>query len=137
MKPDQKKSKKISRWINLVVWSIVGFFLLGYLPTYLLQSSKGPICSMVAAAMAVIPYASWIARPVRSALVSLGLGLLTGLAVANVLARLNLPGPEAQAMTNFASSFLLATVGLCTAVGAIFGYLGMLRQRRTEREWQE
>ncbi len=123
--------RKIHRVVNLVVWSIIGFFALGYFLTNWMGS---PILSMPLAAMAVIPYGVRICRPLRAGLVGLGLGTVAGLAIANSLAGgVPLAGRDMLAL---AGTYVGATAVLCTAVAALFGYSGRRRRQAIERQWK-
>jgi hypothetical protein len=129
MSPDKAKIKKVTRRINLVMWSAMGFLLLGYLPTAYLHSPK---VSMVVAAMAVIPYGMKIARPVWAGVVSGLLGAATGAAAANALSA----GLAPHAVMSAWLQYIAATGGFCAAIGALFGYLAHQRHRQTEEEWK-
>lgn len=149
-----KKTNKIARWMNIVAWTITGFALLGYLPTLLMRN---PTISMVGGAIAVIPFASWAARPLRGLLVGAALGLICGLTLTLAIhqftqndARQNPADPTALLPATHpvvvyrtmhaapvSPIFLGATVVMCSAVGGLFGYMGSRRKKHIEQQWQK
>lgn len=128
-------AKKITRWVNLVLWSAIGFFLIGYLPAAHLQPSVAITVTVAVSAMAVIPYASRLARPMRSAIVAGVLGAISGVAMVAVLTAGTMS--SSQALTDFAVRHVCAVGGFCAGVGALFGHLARQRRRQAEEEWKK
>ena len=135
MNPDKPKAKRIARWINLVTWSAIGFFAVGYFPAYISEPAWAIRISMTAAAMAVIPYAVRIGRPLKSALIAALLGAVTGVGIINAFLSLGMIPP--QGMGNFAAKYVAATAFFCASVGALFGYMALQRHRQVEQEWED
>jgi hypothetical protein len=131
MNKNRSKAKKITRWVNLVSWSVIGFGLIGYLPTVYFHN---PVPSIVLAAMAVIPYAIKLGRPLRGAVVAGALGALAGISIVNSLPPTIAP-PEVQ--LHFAMKYIGAVAGFCACVGALFGYMALQRHRQSEEEWKQ
>ena len=119
----KSKAKRITRWVNLVMWSIIGFFLIGYLPSLEaraghLRPEMAVMITIALAAMGVIPYASKIGRPLKSGLIAVMLGLVAGASMGGGL------------------TYLCATGAFCGGVGAVFGHLSQQRRRQAEEEWK-
>ena len=85
-----------------------GYLAVGYLPTVYFRTPK---VSLVIAAMAVIPYASWIAKPFKAALVAAGLGLCAGAAMIGEFNGTNI------VTADFTTTYLLVFGGFCGCVG--------------------
>ena len=130
--PTSPASGRRARLVRIAAWSIVGFMALGYVPTALAHS---PLISLPAAALAVIPYGSRLARPLRAALAGLGLGMVAGLAVASGLLQ-GLPVAQDLALA-FALQYAAATAAICAVVGAVSGYLGLRRRRNVQTQWEQ
>jgi hypothetical protein len=123
MSRDLSTIKKITRKLNLVVWSILGFFLVGYLPAKAnLRPQLAVTLTVALSALGVIPYASKIARPMKSALIAGLLGLVAGASLA---------------ATGGGLTYLFSTGGFCAGVGALFGHLARQRRRQAEEEWKK
>jgi membrane associated rhomboid family serine protease len=91
--------------------------------------------TIAVSAMAVIPYASRLARPVRSALVAGALGAISGISMVAVLTE-GWMGTS-QALIDFAVQYVCAVGGFCAGVGALFGHLARQRRRQAEEEWKK
>jgi hypothetical protein len=135
MNPDKPKAKRIARWINLVTWSAIGFFAIGYLPACIFgpapESAKWAIIiSMAGTVMAVIPYAVRIGRPVKSALIAALLGAVAGIGIVNAFLTRGMIPPQGL-------WYVAATAFFCAGVGALFGYMALQRYRQVEQEWED
>ena len=135
MTAPQSSIKKATRWMNLIVWSGIGFFLIGYLPAAHLRQNLAVTVTVALSAMAVIPYASRLARPLRSALLAGMLGAISGISMVVVLTSGALV--SSQALTDFTVRYVCATSGFCAGVGALFGHLARQRRRQAEEEWKK
>ena len=131
MTGDKTKVKRITRWINLIVWSVLGFSVAGLLPAMYFHK---PTISMALAAVGVIPYASKIARPVRSGLVAGLLGTISGISMVNAL--MSGTALSQQAAADIAVRYVGATGAFCVGVGVLFGYLAQQRKRQAEDDWK-
>lgn len=134
MSVDKSRTKRIARRFNLIVWSVTGFFLAGYLPAVAahgkhIDQQTAATISFVLAAMGVIPYASRIAHPLKSALAAGALGTLTGVAMVNALS-------GGSAGGDIALKYVLGTGGFCALIGATFGHLAKQRRQRAQDEWK-
>jgi len=126
----------IHKRIARVVWSIAGFYALGYFPTVWL---KDPRPSMIAAAMGVIPFVIGARRIRQGVLRGAGLGLVAGLSLATGilnLARRVGPDVDWPRLQQAAWTYTLATALLCAAVGLVFSLLGRRRRTLIDRQWQ-
>ena len=124
-----KKSSAALRRVTRGIWWCVGFGFLGYYPTVKLET---PVISLVCAICLVIPLASKCARPLKAALLGGGLGLLSGLSIVSGLTAVHGgPLPPRPVATH-----ILAAMGSCAAVAALFGHLGRKRLEKTERQWE-
>lgn len=121
------KAKRLTRKINIVTWSMLGFLMLGYMPTTYLNT---PVVSMVAAAMAVIPYGMWLAAPIKAAVVGIILGLLSGAAAAQAMSAGLFIGSELL-------TYIVSPAIFCGLVAGLFGYMAQLRRRQLEQEWDK
>lgn len=139
MTKDLPRAKRIGRRFNLVVWSLMGFFLAGYLPSLAAQAKHispqlAVTISLALAAMGVIPYAAKIGHPLKSALVAGMLGALTGLALTSSFLSAD------PTMANQARSLQWKYAGgiafFCALIGATFGHLARRRRQRAQDEWR-
>ncbi len=110
--------KKITRRVNLILWSGIGFFLVGYLASTHLRPQMAVTVTVALSAIGVMPYASRIAHPLKSGLVAGLLGAVAGAAMGGGL------------------TYLCAMGAFCAGVGAVFGYLAQQRRRQAEDEWK-
>jgi hypothetical protein len=122
MTAPQSSVKKITRWVNLVLWSGMGFFLVGYLPAAHLGSQLAVTITVALSAMGVIPYASKIGDPLKSGLVAGLLGIVAG---------------SSMAAMGGGVTYLCAIGAFCAGVGAVFGHLARQRRRQAEEEWKQ
>lgn len=123
------RPKRMSKPVK-VIYSVVGFFALGYFPTLILRI---PQPAIVAAAAAIIPFGSKARGELRGFGRGLGLGLLSGLAIPIALIhRRALPPEQIDRIT---AIYALSTTLLCAAVATLFAHLGRRRARRMEQEW--
>lgn len=116
-----------------VIYSVMGFFSLGYFPTVLLREFFGPQAAMVLAAVAIIPFGMRVGGILKGFACGLGLGVLSGGAISIGLIHRQAIPPERIGQA--AVVYALSTALFCGVIAALFAYLGRNRRRRINAEW--
>ena len=114
-----------------VLYAIVAFIALGYFPTRWLGDFR---VSMVAAALAVIPFGAKSPRVARGLLRGALLGLLAGVAIVIGLARYQMQR-DSVVTDDVAALCVAGTVVACGLIAALFAHLAKKRQEIADREW--
>ena len=129
----RRSNRRRRRKSLMVLYSVMGFFALGYFPTVVLREKFGPQLSMIVVACAIIPFG---VRS-RSVLVGLargaGLGLLGGAAIpVALIQRFAIPPDQIERTT---ALYTFATSMLCAVIGGLFAHMARKRRERIDAEW--
>ena len=140
MRPSHHASRHVQKQVTRVMWTVMGFYFIGMLPTLIW---KDPRAGMVLAAMAVIPLVVNV-RKVRHAVAkAAGLGMVSGVAIAMMLfnqLRRSDPDAPPEVLARFqrtAWRAILGTALLCAAVGLVFSLMARRRRRLIDRQWDQ
>ena len=140
MKSSRHASRHVQKQVRRVIWTIMGFYLIGTVPTLIWKDARP---SMVLAAMAVIPLVVHSRKLLHAVAKAAGLGMTAGAAMAMVLfnhLRQASPPAPPEALAAFqrtAWTCILGTALLCAAVGGVFSLLARRRRRLVDRQWEQ